>query len=127
METDVGQGTSKKYIYILYKKIHWVAKKIYRYCSFRNHFKCAVFFKNLEGSVIPGNYSWLGALPDIFKKKSVRNSNILGASLNGVTAENFDLTGKNCSDRLVNAKCAAYVSFHLELDNFHYKILHNRR
>ena len=58
------------------------------------------------------NYSWLGALPDIFRKNSVRNFKVLRDSLGGITKDDFILetASSNCSEKVANAKCATFVS-----------------
>lgn len=90
-------------------------------------YKCGVFFLDLPGR---DRLSWIGALPDIFKKRvkwsfllkiqgsekslsfqSVAQSPEIRATLAGAKPESFILTPDQCSDnnKLSNARCFTIV------------------
>lgn len=73
-------------------------------------YKCGVFFLDLPGKE---QLSWIGALPDIFKKRSVAQSPEIRATLAGAKPESFILTPDQCSDnnKLSNARCFTIVRF----------------
>ena len=80
-----------------------------RCLSNANQYKCGVFFLDLPGKE---HLSWLGALPDIFKKKSVRESLEVRATLAGASPDSFELTSDKCTgvSKLANARCFTIVS-----------------
>ena len=63
---------------------------------------------------LPGknNLSWIGALPDIFRKKAVAQSAEIRATLAGATPESFNLDDGQCTEnhKLSNARCFTIVS-----------------
>lgn len=77
--------------------------------SSANQYKCGVFFLDLPGKE---SLSWIGALPDIFKKRSVAQSPEIRATLAGAKPESFVLTADQCTEnnKLSNARCFTIVS-----------------
>jgi len=85
----------------------------YRLASLRSSYKCGVFFENLSGA--QGDLTWLGAVPDIFSKKSARRNpdffNSFGIPIN---ASSFDLEEGKCAEVVANARCYVIVSVSIE-------------
>ena len=91
---------------------------------FRFQYKCGFFFKNLPGRVDVGGaellgdtLTWIGALPDLLRKKKVINSPEIQEGIGNLRKEDFQLKGavrKKCKDEratiLANARCYAAVS-----------------
>ena len=81
-----------------------------RCLSTSSQYKCGVFFVDLPGRT--NQLGWLGALPDVFRKPSVKASLEVKASLAGASPESFDLTDEQCQgvDKLANSRCFTIVS-----------------
>ena len=81
-----------------------------RCLSSTSQYKCGVFFVDLPGKT--NQLGWLGALPDVFRKPSVKASLEVKASLAGASPESFNLTDEQCEgvDKLANSRCFTIVS-----------------
>ena len=74
----------------------------------RNQYKCGAFFMDLQGQ--NETLRWIGALPDMLHKDTVKSSPKLRAQFGRLHKKSFRTIPGFCNDVYANTKCYAMVS-----------------